>query len=81
MPLYDFLCENCGHSFSKMLPLGTRETKCHLCGKKAQKQISAPAVHFSGSGFYVSDNRKSGTSGVKNQGTRDTKQKKSEKKN
>jgi len=61
MPFYDFRCEKCGHRFSKMLPLGANKAECHLCGAEAKKMISAPAVHFSGSGFYASDNRKPNT--------------------
>jgi putative FmdB family regulatory protein len=57
MPLYDFLCPSCGHKFSKMIPLGLKETPCHICNATAKKLISLPAVHFVGSGFYSSDNK------------------------
>jgi putative FmdB family regulatory protein len=58
MPFYDFLCPKCGHEFSKMLPIGQKEAVCQLCQHQAKKKISAPAIHFSGSGFYASDNKK-----------------------
>jgi putative FmdB family regulatory protein len=62
MPTYDFSCGKCAKHFSRMLPMGSRETACPGCGKIVIKQISAPAVHFSGSGFYKTDsNAKSST--------------------
>ncbi len=49
MPLFDFLCENCG-KYSELLITGTdEETKCKFCGsRRLNKQVSA---HSSMSGI------------------------------
>ena len=62
MPLYEFRCESCGHEtetillFSDPLP-----TICETCGGPLKKLLSAPAVQFKGSGFYLTDYGKSGS--------------------
>ena len=63
MPLYEFRCESCGHEtetimlFSDPLP-----TICESCGGPLKKLLSAPAVQFKGSGFYLTDYGRSGSS-------------------
>ena len=32
--------------------------KCPNCGKKPRRLITSPAIHFKGSGFYKTDNRR-----------------------
>jgi putative FmdB family regulatory protein len=62
MPLYEFRCESCGHEtetillFSDPLP-----TICETCGGPLKKLLSAPAVQFKGSGFYLTDYGRSGS--------------------
>ena len=62
MPLYEFRCESCGHVtetiqlFSDPLP-----TTCQTCGGSLKKLLSAPAVQFKGSGFYLTDYGRSGS--------------------
>ena len=62
MPLYEFRCESCGHqtetivAFSDPLP-----TICEACGGPLKKLLSAPAVQFKGSGFYLTDYGRSGS--------------------
>lgn len=62
MPLYEFRCESCGHemetivAFSDPLP-----TTCESCGGPLKKLLSAPAVQFKGSGFYLTDYGRSGS--------------------
>lgn len=62
MPLYEFRCESCGHevetimAFSDPLP-----TVCEACGGALKKLLSAPAVQFKGSGFYLTDYGRSGS--------------------
>lgn len=57
MPHYDFECEACKTHFWKSAPLGTTEFLCEQCGSMAKKVFSAPAVHFSGQGFYRTDSQ------------------------
>lgn len=65
MPLYEFRCDSCGHemetivAFSDPLP-----TTCEECGGALKKLLAAPAVQFKGSGFYLTDYGKSGSSGA-----------------
>jgi putative FmdB family regulatory protein len=57
MPLYELKCGSCGHRFERIVKFSDPPVKsCPHCGKDAVEQvISAPAVQFKGSGWYVSD--------------------------
>ncbi|HUI83116.1 MAG TPA: FmdB family zinc ribbon protein [Candidatus Binatia bacterium] len=62
MPLYEYQCKQC-HSLTERIqkfsdpPL----TTCPHCGGELEQLLSAPAVQFKGSGWYVTDYaRKSG---------------------
>ena len=56
MPLYEYQCKKC-HSLTERiqkfsdLPL----TTCPHCGGELEQLLSAPAIQFKGSGWYVSD--------------------------
>ncbi len=55
MPIYEYKCEN-GHVFDviqKMADEPLRE--CQECGAPAARVLSAPAIHFKGSGFHNTD--------------------------
>lgn len=55
MPIYEYKCEN-GHVFEAIQRM-TEEplTKCEECGAPASRVLSAPAIHFKGSGFHNTD--------------------------
>lgn len=56
MPLYEYQCEKCGHRFEKIQKFSDKLVKkCPECGGKVEQVISAPAVQFKGSGWYVTD--------------------------
>jgi len=56
LPLYEYKCAKCGHSFEKIESLSASTTKkCPECGGKAERQLAAPAIQFKGSGWYVTD--------------------------
>ncbi|MFC1744348.1 FmdB family zinc ribbon protein [Candidatus Riflebacteria bacterium] len=62
MPFYEYICEKCEHEFEifqkiTAKPVGTCE-KCK--SKKVSRKIFAPAVHFKGDGFYITDYRDKG---------------------
>ena len=63
MPLYEYQCQKCGHRFEKIQKFSDPLVKkCPECGGKVEQLISAPAVQFKGSGWYVTDYaKKSGT--------------------
>ncbi len=62
MPTYDYKCR-AGHVFEKFFPRITdnRRARCPECGKQAERLISGGAgLVFKGSGFYITDYRRSG---------------------
>ena len=64
LPLYDYKCTKCGHRFEKIQLFSDPEIKkCPVCGGKVEKMLTAPAVHFKGSGFYGTDYKKSSGGG------------------
>ena len=68
MPVYTYHCENCEHEFEKYQSFSEDAlTTCPECKKKALRKVYKPAmVLFKGSGYYVTDNKGSG-SRLKNQ--------------
>ena len=56
MPLYEYQCKKCGHRFEKIQKFSDKPIKkCPECGGAVEQTISAPAVQFKGSGWYVTD--------------------------
>ena len=64
MPLYEYQCTKCKHTFEKIQKFSDPPvTKCPECGGKVEQLLSAPAIQFKGAGWYVTDYaKKSGTS-------------------
>ena len=64
MPLYEYECKSCGHRFEKIRKFSDEPlTTCPKCGKETLEQLlSAPAVQFKGSGWYVTDYAKKNSS-------------------
>ncbi len=61
MPIYEYKCENCGHTFEVITSFSKNGTrKCERCGKSAHRLISPAGIIFRGSGFHVTDYGKSG---------------------
>lgn len=56
MPIYEYVCGACGRKTEAIQRVGEKPLKiCPHCGGKLKKAFSAPAVHFKGSGWYVTD--------------------------
>jgi putative FmdB family regulatory protein len=56
VPLYEYRCKQCGHQFEKIQSFSAPEEKeCPVCKGELERLISAPAVQFKGSGWYVTD--------------------------
>jgi putative FmdB family regulatory protein len=73
MPLYEYQCTKCKHRFERIRKFSDRPiTKCPECGSKVEQLISAAAVQFKGSGWYVTDYAKSGSSGSSDSGSSDS---------
>lgn len=83
MPLYEYQCKKCGHRFEKIQKFSDPLVKkCPKCGGAVEQVLSAPAVQFKGSGWYVTDYAKksstpasSGESGTKTESKKDEKPK------
>jgi len=61
MPNYEYLCKKCGHRFEEIRKFSDKHPKkCPKCGGVLEQVISAPAVQFKGSGWYVTDYAKKG---------------------
>ena len=55
MPIYEYGCE-AGHRFEvKQKVSDPPLTKCQVCALPVSKLISAPAISFKGTGWYVTD--------------------------
>ncbi|MBI5645875.1 MAG: zinc ribbon domain-containing protein [Ignavibacteriae bacterium] len=64
MPTYEYRCDSCGHLFEKFQTMKDDPLKdCPSCGAPAlQRLIGAGAgLLFKGTGFYLTDYRKSAT--------------------
>ncbi len=60
MPIYDHLCDHCGHAFSVVRSFKDPPVEhCPSCGKRPRRLITPPAIVFKGSGWYKTDSRAS----------------------
>jgi putative FmdB family regulatory protein len=56
MPIYEYECRKCKAHVEAFQKVSDKPlTKCRKCGGKLEKKISAPAIQFKGSGWYVTD--------------------------
>lgn len=56
LPLYEYKCLKCDRHTDKIEPVaGPHLKKCPHCGGKVESVITAPAIKFKGSGWYVND--------------------------
>lgn len=79
MPLYEYECKKCHHHFERIQKFSDPHVKkCPDCGGPVEQVISAPAVQFKGSGWYVTDYAKKSSSG--DSSTDDSAAKKADKK-
>lgn len=73
MPIYEFQCQNCGHEFEQILPFSAQSVPaCPRCSSnQVDRQVGRPAIHFKGSGWYITDSKagKSSTTGSDSKAT------------
>ncbi|MEN9916528.1 MAG: hypothetical protein RLY40_460 [Pseudomonadota bacterium] len=57
MPIYEYQCKACGHTFDTLQSFSEAPlTECPVCKEPALKKlISQAAFHLKGSGWYVTD--------------------------
>lgn len=73
MPLYEYQCDACGR-FETLQKFSDKPLKrCPTCSKPVNRLISAPAFQFKGSGWYVTDYARSGSSDAKSDKKSETK--------
>lgn len=60
MPIYEFSCHSCGHEFEQIVSFSaTTAPACPACAStEVGRHMSRPAIHFKGSGWYITDSRK-----------------------
>ena len=81
MPLYEYECQKCGRRTEKIENVsGPHLKKCPHCGGKVEALISAPAIQFKGSGWYVTDYAGKSRGGDKSEKGKDEKPDASDKK-
>lgn len=62
MPIYEYECRECGTHFQKLQRFGDAPlATCPLGHADVHRLLSQPAIIFKGSGFYVTDNRRNGS--------------------
>jgi putative FmdB family regulatory protein len=58
MPVYDYRCTDCGRVVEVTHGIhDTGPAVCEACGGAMRKALSAPAIHFKGSGWAKKDAR------------------------
>lgn len=64
MPMYEYECENCGTHFDRIQSIQDEPIRqCPECSGAVHKVMHAAGIIFKGSGWYITDSRKS-TSGA-----------------
>ncbi len=60
MPIYEFACQDCGTNFEKRISFSqTAAPACDACeSNNVHRRMSVPAIHFKGSGWYITDSKK-----------------------
>ena len=59
MPIYEFVCQACGYDFEKIQSFSDATVPtCPRCqSAQVQRQMGRPAIHFKGSGWYITDSK------------------------
>jgi len=56
MPIYEYECRKCKAHTEVFQKISDKPlAKCRKCGGRLEKLLSAPAIQFKGSGWYVTD--------------------------
>ena len=80
MPLYEYRCLKCDRHTDKIENLnGPHLKKCPHCGGKVESVLTAPAIQFKGSGWYVNDYGRKSSGGDASKSEKSETQEKSEK--
>ena len=62
MPLYEYQCDACAHRFEVIQKFSDSPVDvCPKCGGAVKKLLSSPAIQFKGTGWYITDYARSGS--------------------
>lgn len=68
MPIYEFECRKCKAHMEVFQKVNDKPpVKCPKCGGRLERKVSAPAIQFKGSGWYVTDYASKATKGDKSE--------------
>jgi len=80
LPLYEYRCLKCDRHTEKIEKMdGPHLKKCPHCGGKMESVITAPAIQFKGTGWYVTDYGRKTSGGDSSKSDKGEKSEKSEK--
>lgn len=70
MPIYEYECRSCGNRIELVQKIGDGPPEKCVCGKSGtlKRLVSAPAIQFKGTGWYVTDYSDKGKSRRKEEG-------------
>lgn len=62
MPLYEYQCKKCHRLFEIIQKFSDQElSECTECGGGLERLLSAPAIQFKGTGWYITDYARKGS--------------------
>lgn len=60
MPIYEIACKECGNQYERIVSFSSTDLPaCPACSSAdVTRLLSKPAIHFKGSGWYITDSKK-----------------------
>ena len=60
MPIYELVCKECGNNYERIVSFSSAVLPaCPACSSvDITRLLSKPAIHFKGSGWYITDSKK-----------------------
>lgn len=59
MPIYEIVCKDCGNQYERIVSFSSTDLPaCPACSSAdVSRLLSKPAIHFKGSGWYITDSK------------------------
>ncbi len=59
MPIYEIVCKDCGNQYERIVSFSSTDLPaCPACSSAdVTRLLSKPAIHFKGSGWYITDSK------------------------
>ena len=73
MPIYEFTCLDCDNGFERIQAFSDKSLPVcpHCHSHRVQRRLSSPAIHFKGSGWYITDSKNASKTGANGKSTTD----------